>query len=76
MRTHIAHRRLAQAAIVTASAALLAACGQHPAITTTPTATPTGPQVDLIGVGQDVDKALGGLVAGPLGAAAAANPKA
>jgi hypothetical protein len=30
MRTHIVRRRLAHAAVVAASAALLAACGQHP----------------------------------------------
>lgn len=33
--------------------------------------------VDSTGtIGQEVDKALGGLIAGPLGAAAASNPKA
>ena len=35
MRTHIVRRRLAHGAVVAASAALLAACGQHPGATTT-----------------------------------------
>lgn len=47
MRTHIVHRRLAQAAVVAASAALLAACGQSPP-TSAPTPGGTEPQGDTI----------------------------